>query len=71
MGNDFQNVDKGLKRFDEFGLNPFEDLTSSEMAALKLNIEKRHIIGHNLSVVDDKTSRRTPATPRSAKQFIS
>lgn len=54
MGNDFQNVDKGLKRFNEFGLNPFEDLTSAEMAALKLNIEKRHIIGHNLSVVDDK-----------------
>ncbi len=54
VGNDFQNVDKGLKRFDEFGLNPFEDLTSAEMAALKLNIEKRHIIGHNLSVVDDK-----------------
>jgi hypothetical protein len=24
------------------------------MAALRLNIEKRHIIGHNLSVVDDK-----------------
>lgn len=54
LGNDFQNVDKGLKRFDELGLNPFEDLTSAEMAALKLNIEKRHIIGHNLSVVDDK-----------------
>jgi len=54
VGNDFQNIDKGLKRFDEFGLNPFEDLTSAEMSALKLNIEKRHIIGHNLSVVDDK-----------------
>lgn len=53
-GNDFQNVDKGLKRFDELGLNPFEDLSSAELAALKLNIEKRHIIGHNLSVVDDK-----------------
>ena len=54
VGNDFQNVDKALKRFAELGLNPFEDLTGPEMAALRLNIEKRHIIGHNLSVVDDK-----------------
>ncbi len=53
-GNDFQNVDKGLKRFQELGLDPFTDLTSTEAGALKLNIEKRHIIGHNLSVVDDK-----------------
>lgn len=54
VGNDFQNVDKTLKRFGELGIDPFEDLTEPELAALKLNIQKRHIIGHNLGVVDDK-----------------
>jgi Zn finger protein HypA/HybF involved in hydrogenase expression len=54
IGNDFQNVDKALRRFEEVGLNPFQDLTEPEIAALRLNIQKRHIIGHNLGVVDDK-----------------
>jgi hypothetical protein len=31
-----------------------KELTEPEMAALRLNIQKRHIIGHNLGVVDDK-----------------
>lgn len=54
VGNDFQNVDKALKRFGELGFDPLEDLTEPELTALKLNIQKRHIIGHNLGVVDDK-----------------
>jgi len=54
VGNDFQNVDKTFQRFRELNLNPFEELTEPEMAALRLNIQKRHIIGHNLGVVDDK-----------------
>lgn len=52
--NDFQNVDKALKRFEELGLNPFNGLVNEEMDALRLNIQKRHVIGHNLGVVDDK-----------------
>jgi hypothetical protein len=54
VGNDFQNVDKARKRYGELGIDPLVDLTDAEMAALKLNIQKRHIIGHNLGVVDDK-----------------
>ncbi|WP_448101072.1 hypothetical protein [Luteibacter jiangsuensis] len=54
VGNDFQNVDRARQRFEELGLDPFEDLSESELAALKLNIQKRHIIGHNLGVVDDR-----------------
>lgn len=54
VGNDFQNVDKALQRFKELNLNPLEELTESEMTVLRLNIQKRHIIGHNLGVVDDK-----------------
>jgi hypothetical protein len=54
VGNDFQNVEKALKRFEELCLNPFNGLTEEEMDALRLNIQKRHVIGHNLGVVDDK-----------------
>lgn len=54
VGNDFQNVERATKRFAELDLNPFENLTETEMAGLLLNIQKRHIIGHNLGVVDDK-----------------
>lgn len=54
VGNDFQNVEKAHKRFEELGLNPFDGLTTDEMDALQLNIQKRHVIGHNLGVVDSK-----------------
>jgi len=54
INNDFQNVDKAIKRYEELGFNPFDQLTESEVAALRLNIQKRHIIGHNLGVVDEK-----------------
>lgn len=54
VSNDLQNVEKALRRFAELGFSPFDNLLESEMAALRLNIEKRHIIGHNLSVVDEK-----------------
>ncbi|MUT27258.1 MULTISPECIES: hypothetical protein [Mesorhizobium] len=54
LGNDFQNVDKGRKRFDEFSFDPFAELDAQELAMLSLNIQKRHLIGHNLGVVDAK-----------------
>ncbi|TIQ37177.1 MAG: hypothetical protein E5X48_07390 [Mesorhizobium sp.] len=54
VGNDFQNIDKGRKRFDEFLFDPFAELEAAELAVLSLNIQKRHLIGHNLGVVDAK-----------------
>lgn len=54
VGNDFQNVEKAIKRFAELGLNPFTGLSDVEVDALQLNIQKRHVIGHNLGVVDEK-----------------
>jgi hypothetical protein len=51
--NDFQNVDRAAARFAEFNLDPFACLDPSELPILKLNIQKRHIIGHNLSVIDE------------------
>lgn len=54
VGNDFQSIEKGRKRFDEFSFDPFAELDAKEFAALSLNIQKRHLIGHNLGVVDAK-----------------
>ncbi|MVT55797.1 hypothetical protein GPL17_35970 [Bradyrhizobium yuanmingense] len=52
--NDFQNMEYAQRRFQEIQLDPFADLSDAELEALRLNIQKRHIIGHNLGVVDDK-----------------
>lgn len=52
--NEFQSIEKGRKRFDEFSFDPFAELDAAELSALSLNIQKRHLIGHNLGVVDAK-----------------
>lgn len=54
--NDFQNIEKTQTRFSELTLDPFSVLTSDELEELNVNIQKRHIIGHNLSVMDEKFS---------------
>ncbi len=54
IGNDFQNVERGQRRFAQLGLDPYSVLAPEELAKLKLNIQKRHVIGHNLGVVDAK-----------------
>lgn len=52
VGNAFQNIERGRKRFAEFDFDPFGSLTSDALAVLTLNIQKRHVIGHNLGVAD-------------------
>ena len=52
--NDFQNLERGTLRFLELGLDPFAGLDADQRAALELNIQKRHVIGHNLGIVDAK-----------------
>ncbi len=52
VGNAFQNIERGRKRFTEFDFDPFGSLTSDALAVLTLNIQKRHVIGHNLGVAD-------------------
>lgn len=54
VGNDFQNVDRGRARYQELGIDPFSELDEVELATLRLNIQKRHVIGHNLGVIDAK-----------------
>ncbi len=52
VGNAFQNIERGRKRFAEFGFDPFGSLSVDALAVLTLNIQKRHVIGHNLGIAD-------------------
>ena len=52
--NDFQNIETAGQRFTELKIALFENLSEAELGTLKLNIQKRHIIGHNLGVMDTK-----------------
>lgn len=52
VGNAFQNIERGRKRFGEFAFDPYGALSPDELAVLTLNIQKRHVIGHNLGVAD-------------------
>jgi hypothetical protein len=52
VGNAFQNIERGRRLFAEFDFDPFAVLTEDALAALTLNIQKRHVIGHNLGVAD-------------------
>ncbi|WP_141322212.1 hypothetical protein [Sinorhizobium fredii] len=56
--NEFQNVDFGRDRFSAFDFDPYDNLSADELAVLRLNIQKRHIIGHNLGVVDAKFAKQ-------------
>ena len=57
--NDFQNLHRARERFAALDFDPFSELTEEEFTALSVNIEKRHVIGHNLSVVDAKFAQLT------------
>jgi hypothetical protein len=52
VGNAFQNIERGRQRFAEFDFDPFGALGADALAVLTLNIQKRHVIGHNLGIAD-------------------
>ena len=52
----FQNIEKAQKQFNKLGADPYSGLSTEDIVTLRLNIEKRHVIGHNLSIVDDAYS---------------
>jgi len=53
IGNAFQNIEKAGKRYATLGIDPFAALTTAAMGLLERNIQKRHVIGHNLGLVDE------------------
>jgi hypothetical protein len=53
IGNRFQNIDRGRKLYEKIGVDPYDGIVLADIEILRLNIEKRHVIGHNLSLSDE------------------
>jgi hypothetical protein len=66
IGNRFQNMDRAKDLYANLSCDPFGILALDEWELMKLNIEKRHVIGHNLSMADeaysDTEEREKPGT---------
>lgn len=66
IGNRFQNIDRAKELYNKLSIDPFSVLTADELKLMKRNIEKRHVIGHNLSIADeaysDAEEREKPGT---------
>lgn len=66
IGNRFQNIEKAKDLYKRLSLDPFNALTPDELELMRINIERRHIIGHNLSIADeaysDAEQREKPGT---------
>jgi hypothetical protein len=66
IGNRFQNMDRARDLYENLSIDPFSVLTPDELELMRLNIEKRHVIGHNLSMADeaysDTQEREKPGT---------
>lgn len=56
IGNRFQNVRRGRELFAKIGLDLYEYLDEEELETIRLNVEKRHVIGHNISLADNRYS---------------
>lgn len=61
IGNAFQNIGRARERFAPLAIDPFAVLSDEELALLARNIEKRHVIGHNLGIADDHYVELTQA----------
>lgn len=57
VGNAFQNVERGREVFARIGLDPFDTLDADELDHIRLNIQKRHVLGHNLGMADEHYAR--------------
>lgn len=60
--NDFQNANRSIERFEELNIKPYRVLSESERSRLDILAQKRHVIGHNLGVADQKYVDQDPST---------
>jgi hypothetical protein len=56
IGNRFQNIGRAKELYKNISFDPFSVLIPDEVELMKLNNEKRHVIGHNLSMADEAYS---------------
>lgn len=59
IGNAFQNIDRARSKFAPLGIDPFADLPAADLELLRVNIQKRHVIGHNLGLADEHYAELT------------
>jgi hypothetical protein len=52
IGNAFQNIERAQILFSGLSIDPFDPLSADDLEFLRVNIQKRHVIGHNLGVAD-------------------
>lgn len=48
-----QNIERIRERYSLFRIDPFSALAPADLDFLALNIQKRHVIGHNLGISDE------------------
>jgi hypothetical protein len=48
-----QNIDRARSLYEDLSVDPFGSLVEEDLEFLRINIGKRHVIGHNLSMADD------------------
>jgi hypothetical protein len=71
LGNSFQQLSKAEKIFmQDFDVDLFSDISEAEQEMMELQFAKRHVITHNLGLVDNKFKRQMP-TWQAAGQDIS
>ncbi len=61
IGNRFQNIQRGRELYARFGFDPYARLCEDDRQFLGINIEKRHVLGHNLGMVDQEYAALTQA----------
>lgn len=59
VGNAFQNIDRAREKLAPFGIDPFADLTPKDIAFLRIAMAKRHVVTHNLGLIDDRFVKQT------------
>jgi hypothetical protein len=71
IGNAFQNVQRTAEIFRQhFALDPFTVLASGERAFLEETFAKRHLITHNLGVVDRKYIDKARTAEREGQEVL-
>jgi hypothetical protein len=59
IGNAFQNVQRARDLFAAIRIDPFNTLSADQTQILVVNIQKRHVIGHNLGIADEHYTELT------------
>lgn len=57
--NAFQNIERSKEKFTVLAIEPFAGLSEDDLNFLQTNIQKRHVLGHNLGIADEHYAELT------------